>query len=157
MMIYKRFVRMKTKNSFLLLLLLWSISLIGQNSNVRYFEKKIDNESANFDIGYVSGDFCMESQTYKVSKEVILIDLSWYDKYKLSRLTYSDWIFLLNNNETDYSTNIILYSIFEKDASILNMFNTNNWRALRKNDDIIFWKKNLQGKVDSIPGILQEK
>jgi hypothetical protein len=80
----------------------------------------------------------------KPAKYIIeIVDLSSDQHELIKSLKYMDWICLLSNNSTDWAANLILYSIFEKDAIVLSNLNPECWRANAKMDDLEYWRNML--------------
>jgi hypothetical protein len=67
--------------------------------------------------------------------------LSGSDKKRAGKLRNSDWIKLLTDEKTDWATNLYLYDINRKEASVFEVINTDvNWRKCCKEKDVAFWK-----------------
>jgi hypothetical protein len=65
-----------------------------------------------------------------------------YRNYLLERDTIF-WLERLRNENSDWATNLILYYLYDKDASQLIIFNVRKKWLRIKEDDIKYWKKFL--------------
>ncbi len=100
------------------------------NKNIRYSIKKVACDSCFpiTDIGYR-----------------VRISLSQNQDRRIKEIGKKEWMRMLNNNNTDYAANVLLYYIYNRDAFVL-LYNRNiqDWRAAMKDDDILYWKQTLK-------------
>ncbi len=65
-------------------------------------------------------------------------------KNKFKQLDKDKLLKLLINEDTDWTTNLLLYDIFEKDATFLWEINRNEWTLEGKAKDIDYWQSVLR-------------
>lgn len=73
----------------------------------------------------------------------VVIDLLEEEKDRVNKINRECWLKLLNNKKSDYAANLILYSMYEEDASLLSISNESDWRSILKNRDIEYWSRKL--------------
>ena len=79
----------------------------------------------------------------------ISIRFDTIEKQYLKSLKYGEWIRLLQNNQSDWAANLILYCLFEREAAIFNNgFKREDWVKTMKNEDIVYWKKFLSDSTN---------
>ena len=100
------------------------------------------NNGLKYDIGYVGINYINDTIIVP-SKYIILIDLKDEQKSELNSLTVKDWIELLNDEKTDFMANLMLYSIFEKDAIYFLDLSVEQWKEFFKREDIDYWSQYL--------------
>ena len=120
----------------------FSMSVYAQNIGM-------DNDSVDYLIEYVSIELDEEEDNVITpSKYVVVIDLTETQKEGIKKLSYKDWERLLTDINTDFVSNLLLYSLFERDATLLDGLNRDEWLKCCKSDDIHYWLKFLtQNKV----------
>lgn len=104
----------------------------------------IDNDKIKYSIVIMSCDTCIPISNigYRV-----IINTSKEEEEIVKKLGYQDWMYLLNNEHSDWAANIILYNIFDKDAILLTRVNSRKkWIKYMKKDDLEFWKQRLTKK-----------
>ena len=101
------------------------------------------NDSFKFTIIRISPKF-IDSNRIEPSITIVESSISKRDKEKIENLKYSDWFKLLTNEKTDWATNLYLYEIYRRDASIFeNVKDIKSWRFCCKKEDLDFWRKTL--------------
>ena len=111
----------------------------------------IDNEKIDYHIGLVACEDCFPIRSIGYSVIVTLTEKQNEIVHKLDKQT---WLNLLNSPDSDFAANLILYSIYDKDAKILSMYNiydkdANNlyefWKtSLMKAEDLDYWTQHLK-------------
>jgi len=107
----------------------------------------IDNRSIKYDFGRVLCDTTFPFTSYpNWSTSVFLTDEQNEIVRKLDKQT---WLNLLNSPHSDFAANLILYSIYNKDA-FLFVFEKNlceSWKKYNKEEDLDYWKKHLDSVI----------
>jgi hypothetical protein len=102
----------------------------------------IQNDSIKYEVVLLACDTCVpiSSIGYRVR-----VKLSEKELGVAEKISYEDWINLLNNNKTDWAANLILYYLFDKDAFLLaRSDNRELWIKNLKEDDLKYWRNNLK-------------
>lgn len=98
----------------------------------------IDNRKVKYSIVIMACDTCepIESKGYRV-----VVDLT-NDQKKLARtLDNASWIKLLKHSSSDFAANLILYQLYDRNASLfLEDYQQNEWRKFDKQKDLEFWR-----------------
>ena len=131
------------------MVLLLSISVCnGQNKKHQRKDIKmkdlsfIDNKKLNYSIVLMACDTCVPIMDigYRV-----VVDLTKKQKDTVNKIDNATWLKLLNESSKDFATNLILYSLYNKDAYTLLINNEEDeWRKYRKNQDLKFWTTELK-------------
>ncbi len=87
----------------------------------------------------VNGNWQMEPTRY-------IVKIEFPDVYKSEVNTWSrqEWLRNLRTETSDFSTNLILYWITQKDATLLKERMPLGWRKHGKAQDIRYWKRYLK-------------
>ena len=98
----------------------------------------INNRDLHYKILMVACDSC-----------VPIHDIGYRVRIKLSdkedTIKRETWLSLLQDSTTDYATNALLYSLYERDAIVLLCHrDINDWRLSMKESDLIYWKKHIK-------------
>lgn len=76
------------------------------------------------------------------------VDIAFPDyafRTKLKALPKNKWLQLLENENSDWAANLILYNLYERDAARYTVVHTREaWMYKRKADEIEYWKAHLQ-------------
>lgn len=81
---------------------------------------------------------------YRVTVE----NITEIEKEKFKKIPFEMWLQLLENQNTDWAANLILYDIYERDAALLaRRDDKNRWREYMKYEDINYWKEILSKKA----------
>ena len=114
----------------------------AQNDSTKF--SFINNERIKYSIVLMA---CNSCAPIKNIGDRVIINLSKEEKDVIKKMRYSDWKYLLNDNKSDWAANLILYSLYDKDAFLLSQYNKRQlWVEYLKNDDLKFWRKNLHYK-----------
>ena len=108
----------------------------------------VKNNKLKYSVIYISPDVDLDNNSYKPSKYIVLIDFSKRQKKYLKNLSIKEWECLLNCGKTNFSTNLILHSIFEKGASLLLDTDKNEWSNCCQDDDIEYWTDYLSNNEE---------
>jgi hypothetical protein len=102
----------------------------------------VDNSTVAFDVVR----YFMRITTNGVvpAKFVISVKVPSEEKEKFKQSDKFKLLELLSNEETDWATNLLLYDVFEKDASILLLYDREEWVYEAKETDIEYWRKTLR-------------
>lgn len=77
-------------------------------------------------------------------KNVIHISISDSLKLRLREFSYETWVNLLEDTNSDWGANLVLYELYEKDATVFKVIKKReDWVRIYKNDDLSYWKKKL--------------
>lgn len=75
----------------------------------------------------------------------VVLKLSSEEQNKVKHINPETWLKLLNNDSTDFSANIVLYSLYSKDAFMLSRNNSAAlWHKYLRRADVAFWDKKLK-------------
>lgn len=135
---------------YYLFLIIFSFSIFGSKaqSNLVVKNKKVmnlsflTNKKIKYSIVLMSCDSCIPISNigYRV-----IVELSKNEQVVIKHLTPGKWIELLTNSATDYYTNLILYSIYNKDAFILSQNDSKElWKKYLRKKDLEYWKQHLK-------------
>jgi hypothetical protein len=108
----------------------------------------IKNNSIAFYIGLTQDPPKIENGKiyaggWKYHVRVENLSNSEIERYKSFSL--ETWLKLLNDENTDWAANLILYDIYDRNAFMLAQNNNKNtWRKFMKQDDIKYWKQSLK-------------
>ncbi len=70
----------------------------------------------------------------------VVVTLSDEEQNKIKNITPEKWLSLLNDSSSDFSANLMLYSLYDKDAFILSQNNSEeSWHKYLKKEDLGFW------------------
>lgn len=97
----------------------------------------INNEKIKYSIGLRSCVTCVPIRNigYRVS-----IQLSEEEEVKVKNITSETWKVLLNNRHSDWASNLILYSLYDKNAILLSRNDDRElWSKYFKKEDLDFW------------------
>lgn len=102
----------------------------------------IDNKKLNYSIVLMACDTCVPIRNigYRV-----VVNLTKKEKETINKFDKATWLNLLNDSNKDFATNLILYSIYSKDAYILSKNDEQGqWKKYRKDEDLKFWTTELK-------------
>ena len=116
----------------------------------------INNKTLKYSIAVSQDDFFFDCDTI-INDDTLLIMYINQSLYRvlvcihekedsiIKKIDYHTWMKLLHSKSNDFAANLILYSIYERHAKTLSVFNTvKRWRKSGlKNDDIEYWKNYL--------------
>jgi len=106
----------------------------------------LNNDSIKFEIYRTSSKFVGTGKIIP-SKTIIKVVITDTMRKEIKKWRYSDWIKLLSATQTDWAANLMLYDIYEKDATVFKVIKTrDDWEGSYKKKDIDFWKKRLKNK-----------
>ncbi len=128
-----------------LLLLLFAFGVFGCQAQVNKPTKNntimdlsfIDNKKTKHAIVMMACRTCapISNLGYRV-----VVTLSDEEQSKIKKINPETWIGLLSSSSTDFSANLMLYSLYDKDAFILSQNNTEeSWHKYLKKEDVEFW------------------
>ncbi|MBS1690051.1 MAG: signal recognition particle [Bacteroidetes bacterium] len=117
------------------------------DSTVKYSVGDIDfinNSTIKYDAVLLACDTCVPIKNIGFR---IILQL-YKNQYKtIKNINAKEWLRLLNQKSTDFAANIILYSIYDKDATVISAFATpEKWRRVLKDDDLKYWESILVAK-----------
>ena len=131
---------MKLVFKILLLILVCKGNLIlGQHMENSFI---LTNDSIKYKI-LLTGGPLEKGNKYKPSKYAVVMSLSKEVKEEYKKMTYDKWVNLLSESNTDWSSNIILYWLFDKDANKLEI-GKDKWKETRKKKDLDAWNNFLK-------------
>jgi hypothetical protein len=128
-----------------LLFIFLSLVVFGCYSQSNKHNKKIkmtdlafiNNKKIKYSIVLMSCDTCVPIKNlgYRVKMQ-----LSKEEKIRVRSITSDAWKALLNNCNSDWASNLILYSLYDKDAFLLSKNNDRElWVKYLKKEDFDFW------------------
>jgi hypothetical protein len=101
----------------------------------------IENNKIKYSIVLMACDTCVpiSNAGYRV-----IVDLTSQIRNKIDKTTCQDWMALLNDKKSDWAANLVLYSIYKRNALILSRNNSRElWVKSLKKDDLRFWRDKL--------------
>jgi len=101
----------------------------------------IKNNKIEYSIGMASCDTCVPIRN-KGYRAIVMLSIENFKKAE--GLSKECWMSLLENENTNWAANLILYSIYDRDALLLSRSNEKDWKKFLKKDDIDYWRKNLK-------------
>ena len=102
----------------------------------------INNQDLHYKILKIACDSCFPIHDigYRVR-----INLSNKEDSIIKTIKRETQLSLLKDSTTDYATNALLYSLYERDAIVLLYHrDINDWRLSMKESDLIYWKKHIK-------------
>ena len=126
---------------FFLLLISISYNAVSQNTNQFSW---IKNSTIQYNFIRTSMRL-IGKDSLVPSKYIITVGLTSKKKQTLKKLSKDEWLNLLNNPDTDWAANILLYSLSEKDALVFfAVIKTKpDWDKCCRTDDIKYWSATL--------------
>jgi hypothetical protein len=102
----------------------------------------IQNQKIKYNFALISCDTCVPISNIGWR---VMVELNEKEEKIVKNLNRATWLKLLNNEETDWSANLMLYYIYNKDA-ILLMQNKdiNVWKKYAKAEDLAHWSTILK-------------
>lgn len=97
----------------------------------------ISNEKIKYSIVLMACDTCVPIRNigYRV-----IVSLSKKEENIVKKITPDTWKALLNNNKSDWASNLILYNLHNKDAFRLSKHDDREvWFKHFKKEDLEFW------------------
>jgi len=102
----------------------------------------INNQKLKYAIALIACDTCAPIRDIGLR---VIVPLSKEEEETIKKITPNTWIELLNDNKTDWAANLILYSLYDKDAFILSKNDDKEtWDKYLKKEDLDFWNKELK-------------
>lgn len=141
--------------SCLIIMLVFNIRLYGQkHQNVSWLR----NDSFKYEFVYQGSEliklsFSPDSTIIRPLRYLVYVVLDAAQEEQIKHLTYKDWLSLLQDSNADFATNLLLYSIFERNAILLLDKERHTWMQVGKDDDIVYWKNFLLENIDKIQSI----
>jgi hypothetical protein len=116
--------------------------LIAQNQEdyVNFFSSNLEYELARTNASL------QDDGTFQPAKTIVVVDLSDSAKVLINSLGVKEWIELLHNDKTSYKANMILYSLYRKDAIVYygRDINVKEWlQGESRKVDIVYWENYL--------------
>ena len=72
----------------------------------------------------------------------VVVSLREEEENIVKKINREEWIFLLQQNTSDWAANLILYGLYDKDAFILSRNNSKElWKQYLKLDDVKYWDR----------------
>ena len=70
----------------------------------------------------------------------VVVALSKKQLAEAKKISPEKWVQLLNDNNSDYLANLILYELYNKSAiRLLQIDNIEKWRRVMKKEDLEYW------------------
>jgi Leucine-rich repeat (LRR) protein len=101
----------------------------------------INNETIDYQLVMKSCDTCVPISNVGYR---IVVNLPEEKVEKIRKITPAEWLQLLNNEQTDWAANLVLYYLHDKDALILSRhIDCADWKKTLKKEDIDYWNKKM--------------
>ena len=108
----------------------------NQGTNTLFF---ITNNKIKYEIVLVACDTCVPIRN--IGYRINLV-MTARQKAIIEKINDETWLKLLENPSKDFAANIILYSLYKKDAIIFFEYkDVYDWKRARKQKDARYWKK----------------
>lgn len=108
----------------------------NQGTNTLSF---ITNNKIKYEIVLVACDTCVPIRN--IGYRINLV-MTARQKAIIEKINDETWLKLLENPSKDFAANIILYSLYKKDAIIFFEYkDVYDWKRARKQKDARYWKK----------------
>lgn len=113
----------------------------GQNTDVN---KYVRNDAIRFDVINTAPDF--ENGIYYSGYVLVLNGLDSVGKSLVRDIKKDQWLSLLQNDQSDWAANIILYSLYKKRAAIFwtAVKTRQDWIEKSRKDDLAYWQSFLK-------------
>ena len=113
----------------------------NQGTNTLSF---ITNNKIKYEIVLVACDTCVPIRN--IGYRINLV-MTARQKAIIEKINDETWLKLLENPSKDFAANIILYSLYKKDAIIFFEYkDIYDWKRARKQNDVKCWKKLFMSK-----------
>lgn len=130
------------KYLFFLAILCNSYRSTSQNTGLCLLVK---NENLRFTIWNISPVF-NDSEIIVEPNIVVHVSIPDSIKRRFKNISVNEWINLLENIESDWAANLILYEIYEKNALVFEFVKKReDWVRMYRKEDIEYWKQKLKG------------
>jgi hypothetical protein len=102
----------------------------------------LHNCRVNYTIVLLSCDTCVPVRTLGYRVRLVVSDS---DALTLNSIRNSCWMSLLRDTNFDFSANLALYQLFNRNSSIFLVFNDiHSWRRKLKQAELIYWQSVLR-------------
>jgi hypothetical protein len=122
-------------------LLFWTM---GQ-ANAQGLMQHLSNATFQYEVARYSSKF-LPGGKVKPTTYMITTSVSEEVKEEIRMLDTHLLLDLLNNEGTDWATNLVLYEIFKKDASLIWFINREDWLLAGKTEDLYYWWHFLESR-----------
>lgn len=107
----------------------------------------IRNDRIDYSIVMMTCDTCVPIKSNGCR---VVVNLTDKDIEIAEKLSASCWLLLLENDKTDWAANIVLYSLYNKEALLLSRNEIVDWKRFFKKEEIEYWEKFLYRKGNFI-------
>ena len=113
----------------------------GQNADISRYVK---NNAIHFDVINTAPDF--ENGIYYSGYVLVVNSLDSVGKLLVKAIKKDQWLSLLQNDQSDWAANIILYSLYKKRAAIFwsAIKTRQDWIEKSRKDDLAYWESFLK-------------
>jgi hypothetical protein len=110
------------------------------------FENRLfSNDSIRYDLIYVSPSVVTNDRG-KIARYHVRLQMSKDERTYFLKKDTTFWLNRLCNENSDWATNLVLYYLFDRDASHFIIFDKRiKWLKIKKNE-ILDWKKFLNNQ-----------
>lgn len=110
-------------------------------------QSKLMNFITNDSISYTSVLIPDTTTVPFASNQRIFVEnITDTDRERLKKIPLETWLQLLEDKNTDWAANLILYDIYERKAAMFVKFDKSIWQEYMKEEDIKYWKEELNKK-----------
>ena len=100
------------------------------------------NKNIEYNIGLTSTKLYNDSVV--LSKYIVVVN-SENAKKALISLSKNEILTLLKDRRSDWATNLLLYDLYKRDATLLSIFrNEKSWRKFLSLKDLAYWESYLR-------------
>jgi hypothetical protein len=132
---------MKISAIYFIGLLFWGMSTVKGQDKATF----VNNKTIKFHVVRKSMEL-IDTNMIVPSKYFIRVELNNKQRSVIKNYTSADWMKLLNNVQSDWAANLILYEMHERDAFLFwsVVKNKERWRLSAKEEDIKYWNEHLK-------------
>lgn len=116
-----------------------TLSLFSQSVT----DSELLNNELEYEVRYYGMKLIsLEDNLIEPSKYLVSVEIP--EHVDLDSISYDEWLALLENEDSDFVTNLILYECYERDAIRFLHINKDGWRKNAKSREIVYWKEFLK-------------
>ncbi|RFS18794.1 hypothetical protein DVR12_26715 [Chitinophaga silvatica] len=124
----------------ILLLYLLVLNIVADGQEINIFDH-IDNKNISYEIKWIGSKF--KNGTWIGPSFLVRVDKQKGDSILIARMTPEAWITALNNPNTDWAANLLLYELNKKSAIVFIRSDQEQWQKKLKDSDLNYWEHKL--------------
>lgn len=108
---------------------------------------QIANDAFKFRVRRTTIQF-YDKNNVTPSKNLIRTDINDSMRMCIKKIDYNEWLTLLLNEKSDWTANLLLYELYQKDATKFKVIqNRDDWINSYKKEDVEYWTAVLSDKL----------